>query len=230
MRILVIILISMIFLPLSFGQKERSYNRSGVKNYFSGEYNNAELDFMKALEIDSTSFAANYNTAATLYKLEKYGEANEILAKLSNNVESPEHLPDMLHNLGNNFLKQDMYEQSIEAYKNSLRLRPGDDESRYNLAYAQAKLKQQQEENKDEQKQDQENKDKDDQEDQKEDQQEQQDQENKEQQQQQPEAKELSKEDVERILQAIQEQEKEVKEKVDKEKAKVKKVKTEKDW
>lgn len=229
MRILIIILLSMVFLPLSFGQKERSYNRSGVKNYFSGEYNNAELDFMKALEIDSTSFAANYNTAATLYKLEKFGEANEILAKLSNNVESPEHLPDMLHNLGNNFLKQEMYEQSIEAYKNSLRLRPGDDESRYNLAYAQAKLKQQQEENKDEQKQDQENKDKDDQEDQKEDEQEQQDQENKEQ-QQQPEAKELSKEDVERILQAIQEQEKEVKEKVDKEKAKVKKVKTEKDW
>ncbi|MCK4919734.1 MAG: tetratricopeptide repeat protein [Bacteroidales bacterium] len=230
MKISVIILLSMVFLPLSYGQKERSYNRTGVKNYNLGEYNNAEVDFMKALEVDSTAFAANYNTAATLYKLEKYGEANEILAKLANNIESPQHLPDMLHNLGNNFLKQDMYEQSIEAYKNSLRLRPSDDESRYNLAYAQAKLKQQQEENKDDQKQDQDNKDQDDQEDKKEDQQEQQNEENKEQQQQQPEPKELSKEDVERILQAIQEQEKDVKEKVDKEKAKVQKVKTEKDW
>lgn len=228
----------MISFSMSYGQKERSHNRSGVKEYLAGDYPDAELDFMKALEYDSTSFAANYNTASTLYKLGKYGEANEILAKLANNNESQEYLPDMLHNLGNNFMKQEMYDKAIEAYKNSLRLRPDDDETRYNLSYAQAKLKQQEQENednKDKDKQDEKNKDENQDQQDKEDQQQQQDQQqqNQDEKKDQPqpqENKELSKEDVERILQAIQQQEKDVKEKVDKEKAKVKKVKTEKDW
>jgi hypothetical protein len=42
--------------------------------------------------------------------------------------------------------------------------------------------------------------------------------------------REISKEDAERMLKAIQQQEKDVKEKVDKKKAAAAKVKTEKDW
>ncbi|MCF8381635.1 MAG: tetratricopeptide repeat protein [Bacteroidales bacterium] len=248
MKISAIILFILISVQWSYSQKERSYNRKGVNKYEAGDYSTAELDFMKALEVDSNSFAANYNTAATLYKQEKYAEANEVLTKLANNSDSQDHLPDMLHNLGNNFLKQEMYPQSIEAYKNSLRLRPEDDETRYNLSYAQAKLKQQEQESKDQdknndqqdkekkdqEKKDQENKDQQEQEQEqeqeKQEQQQEQQQEEQKQEQQAAETKELSEEDVARILQAIQQQEKEVKEKVDKEKAKVKKVKTEKDW
>jgi len=247
MKLLIVIFLSIGIVGSSFGQKERSLNRAGVKNYISGEYNEAEVDFLKALEEDSTSFAANYNRAASLYKLEKYKEANEIFAGLAENMESSDRLPDLLHNLGNNLMKQEMYEQSIEAYKNSLRMRSDDEDSRYNLAYAQVKLKQQEEdkdkdkdkdknkdENKDENKDQQDKEDKEDQkEEDKEDQKDQQNQEEdqKEQEQkQQEQTKELSQEDIERILQAIQEQEKDVKEKVEKQKAKAQKVKTEKDW
>ena len=48
------------------------------------------------------------------------------------------------HNLGNSYLKENKLEQAIEEYKSSLRLNPNDEETRYNLAYAQ-KMKQQQE-------------------------------------------------------------------------------------
>ncbi len=250
MKGLIIILLGIVFFSPSYGQKERSLNRKGVKNYISEDYNNAELEFMKALDEDSTSFAANYNRAATLYKLEKYQEANEIFAALAENMEASDHLSDLMHNLGNNLMKQEKYEQSIEAYKNSLRLRSDDEDSRYNLAYAQAKLKQQQEEenkdqdkDKDKNKDDQENKDqnKDDQQDKDDQEQEEKDEQDDQKQnedekkedqekQQQEQNKELTQEDIKRILQAIQEQEKDVKEKVEKQKAKSKKVKTEKDW
>ena len=61
--------------------------------------------------------------------------------------------------------------------------------------------------------------------------QDQQDQEqNQDQQDQQVKPQEISKEDAERMLNAIQQQEKDVKEKVDKKKAAAAKVKTEKDW
>jgi tetratricopeptide (TPR) repeat protein len=60
--------------------------------------------------------------------------------------------------------------------------------------------------------------------------QEQQEQQNQEQQEQQARPLEISKEDAERMLNAIQQQEKDVKEKVDKKKAAAAKVKTEKDW
>ena len=40
------------------------------------------------------------------------------------------------------------FEKAIEAFKNSLRNNPADDESRYNLAHAKEKLKKKQEEDK----------------------------------------------------------------------------------
>ena len=61
-------------------------------------------------------------------------------------------------------------------------------------------------------------------------QQEQQQEPNQQEQQQQAAPREISKVDAERMLQAIQQQEKDVKEKVDKKKAAAAKVKTEKDW
>lgn len=51
------------------------------------------------------------------------------------------------------------YDKSVEAFKQSLRLNPADDETRYNLALAQKLLENQQNENQD-QNQDQQNQDK----------------------------------------------------------------------
>lgn len=226
----------------SYGQRERSFNRKGVKDYEVSNYSDAEVNFLKALEFDSTSAEAAYNMAGTLYKLEKYKEANDVLSDIAEKIQDKNRTADVLHNIGNNLLKQEMYQPSIEAYKNSLKIRPEDDETRYNLAYAQAKLAQQQQQqqnqdqNKDQQK-DQEEQKQDQQEDQEkkeqEQQQQQQDQnkqEKEQQQQPQQQQKQLSKEDMERLLQAIQQQEKDVKDKVEKQKAVATKVKTEKDW
>ncbi len=72
------------------------------------------------------------------------------------------------HNIGNSLMEQKKYEESVKSYENSLTNNPKDDDTRYNLAYAQSKLQQQQQKQKqdqqkqkqDQQKQDQKKEDK----------------------------------------------------------------------
>ncbi len=223
-------------------QNERKVNRQGVKSYEHGDFSEAEVKFRMAEDINQESFEAEYNTGAALYKQEKYEESFEQYESLADKAEDPLALANVWHNIGNSLLESEKYAESIEAYKNSLRRNPSDQDSKYNLAYAREKLQEQQNQKNQEQQdkenqeqQDQENQDQEDQENQEQQDQQnqdQQDQQNQDQQEQEQEAKplEISREDAERMLEAIQQQEKDVKEKVDKKKAAAAKVKTEKDW
>ncbi len=253
MKTIYIIGIFLVQFSLLHSQNMRKLNREGVAAYKDSAYTEAELYFRKAREADSTALASAYNIANTLYKQEKYEEAGKLFQDLAASTEENTYLSMIHHNLGNSYLRNQNYEKSIEAYKNALRLSPEDDETRYNLAYALKKLQQQEQEQEDQQnqqdqqdQQDQqennnEEQDQQDQQDQQEnnneeqDQQEQQDQKQDQQdendrQQQSDAMKSLSKKDMERLLQAIQQMEKEVQEKLEEEKAKAPKTKTEKDW
>ena len=221
---------------VAWGQNERKVIRQGLRAYNDGEFSEAEVQFRKAEDINQESFEAEFNTGTALYGQEKYEETAkqyESLVEQSQDAarNDPENLAHIWHNMGNSLLEAQQYAPSIEAYKNSLRLKPDDYDTKYNLAYAKQKLKEQQQQNQDQdQDQDGENEQKDQQD--RQEQQDQKDQQNQDdqQQKQQPSPREISKEDAERMLQAIQQQEKDVKEKVDKKKAAASKVKTEKDW
>ncbi|HLG03353.1 MAG TPA: tetratricopeptide repeat protein [Bacteroidia bacterium] len=117
--------------------------RAGNTAYKNGDYANAELRYREALEKDTTAAPAIYNLGNSLYRQKKYDEAEKAFADaLTGN--NPDSLARGWHNLGNALLEQKKYQESINAYKESLRLNPGDEHARYNLAYAQKKLKQQQ--------------------------------------------------------------------------------------
>ena len=62
---------------------------------------------------------------------------------LKDNARNDQELANINHNLGNSLLKENKIDLAIEAYKTSLRINPNDEDTRYNLAYAQ-KMKQQQ--------------------------------------------------------------------------------------
>jgi tetratricopeptide (TPR) repeat protein len=231
---------------LAYGQNERKVIREGMKAYKDGEYSEAEVQFRRAEDINQESYEAEFNTGAALYNQEKYDETVRQYESLLNRTDDGKKTAQIWHNIGNSLLEAGQYAPSVEAYKNSLRKNPGDDETRYNLAYAQKMLKDQQKQqqntgNDQKEQQDKkegENKDQSGQQDQQDQQQnadrhdQQQDakQDDPSQADQQPVPREISKEDAERLLQAIQQQEKDVKEKVDEKKAAVAKVKTEKDW
>ncbi len=253
-RMLLRTVLASLILTLSIvtnAQNDRKVNRQGIKSYENGEFSEAEVQFRKAEDINHESFEAEYNTAAALYKQEKYDESFKQYGTLAEKAEDPMLMANVWHNAGNSLLESQKYGESIEAYKKSLRLNPSDQDTKYNLAYAKQKLQEQQEQQQqnqdqdqnqdkqDQEKQDQQNQDKQDQEKQDQQDQEKQDQEKQDQQdqdqqkqdqQKQAQPMEISREDAERMLDAIQQQEKDVKEKVDKNKAAVAKVKTEKDW
>jgi tetratricopeptide (TPR) repeat protein len=235
-----LILAALLMVILANGQNDRKVIRDGVRAYKDEEFGEAEVQFRKAENINPESFEAEFNTGAALYAQEKYEETVKQYESLLEQSDDNGRTAQIWHNIGNSLLEAQQYGPSIEAYKNSLRKNPSDQDTRYNLAYAKQMLKEQQqnqEQNKDQQNQEQnkdqqnqeQNKDQQDQE-QNKDQQDQEQNKDQQDQKQQPRPQEISMEDAERMLNAIQQQEKDVKEKVDKEKAAATKVKTEKDW
>ena len=238
------LIIGMFLLPaLIYGQAERKFIRQGNKQYQEEVYDESEILYRKALEKEDQSYSGEFNLGDALYKQEKYEDAARSFDKLAENQTDPVKLGELYHNLGNSMLKANQLEAAIEAYKQSLRNNPGDDETRHNLAYAQQMQQQQQQQQNQDQDQDQDQQDQNqdqqdqqqqDQQDQNQDQQDQQQQDQQDQQQQdqrdQQQQPQISREDAERMLQALQQNEQELQEKLKKEKAQARKVRVLKDW
>lgn len=214
----------------AFAQKtERDYLRSGNKLYNDSLFIKAEVDYRKALELDPKSTDAMFNLGNSLLMQQKAKEAMEQFESASKVEKDKAKLAEIYHNMGVILQSSKQYPQCIEAYKESLRNNPKDDETRYNLALAQKLLKDQQQ-NQD-QNQDKNEDQKDDKKDQNKDQQDQdkKDQQNQNQQQQQQNKDEMSKENAQQLLNAVMQDEKNVQDKVKKQ-LQIQGKKLDKDW
>jgi len=232
--------IFMLFSVTVNAQSDKKYIRKGNREYEKKDYSGSEISYRKAINSNKQSPDAVFNVGDALYKQNKFDDAGKQFTENINLNEDKNKKSAGLYNLGNSLLKANKVQESIEAYKGSLKLRPDNKETKFNLAYAQDLLKQQQEQ----QKQQQKDKDKKDQnkdkkkEDQKKDQKDQnkekdqqKDQNNKQDQQQQQKPQQaISKEDAQRILNALANDEKNVQEKVKLAKAAKEKVRTVKNW
>ncbi|MDR3340486.1 MAG: tetratricopeptide repeat protein [Candidatus Symbiothrix sp.] len=211
-----------------FSQREvRSELQKGNKNYKQEKYSEAEIDYRKALEANARSVDAAYNLGNSLYKQKKLPEALAQYEAASANETDKEKLAKTWHNAGNVFMQNEDYAKSIEAYKQSLRKNPHDDETRYNLALAQ-KLLENQQQQQDQNKQDQNKQDKQ-QEDQKKQDQQQDRQKQDQQQQQNPD--QMQQQNAEQILDAMMQNERETQEKVkEQQKKQIRQQKSGKNW
>jgi tetratricopeptide (TPR) repeat protein len=213
----------------AFGQsEEQKLVREGNKSYKEKKFADAQKNYINALGKQPNSYRGIFNLGDSYYKQGKYKEATEQFEMLEGRKTSNDTLSKVYHNLGNSYLKQKEFEKSINAYKNALKKNDEDEETRYNLAYAQKMLKQQQQQ----QKQDQDKKDKDkkdqdkknkDKKDEKKDQ-------KKDQQQQEQQNQNISKEDAQRLLEAMNNDEKKLRDKMNEKKVKVARGEIEKDW
>ena len=210
---------------------DRDYLRSGNKLYNDSLFIKAEVDYRKALEINPKSTDAMFNLGNALLMQQKAKEAMEQYESVSKIEKDKDKLAQIYHNMGVILQSSKQLPQCIEAYKESLRNNPKDDETRYNLALAQKQLKDQQQnqqQNQDQQQQQQEQKE--DKQDQNKDQQEQKNQQQQDQQQQQQQNKnEMSKENAQQLLNAVMQDEKNVQEKVKKQ-LQIQGKKLGKDW
>ena len=225
--------------------------RKGNNAYKEQLYNAAEASYKSALEKNASSPEAIYNLANAYYKQGNWDNALKTYQQYLT-AENKDHakMGAAWHNIGNTMLQKKDLKQSMEAYKKALRLNPNDDEARYNLATVQKLLKDQQDnkqnqdQNKDQDKD--KNKDKDKNQDQNKDQnkdnkdkkddkdKDQNKDQNKDQKQdQQPQ---MSQDNIQQLLKAIEQDEKETQEKVQQIKAADRKQKNEnnrkqnKDW
>lgn len=204
----------------SFGQKEKRYAREGNSMYKEGKYSDAEIEYKRALEKNPLATGVMYNLGNTLYKQNKPEEALKTVMPIVDSIKTSDEKSNLFHNIGNYNLSQKKYQEAVDAYKNSLRIRPYDKETKSNLAYAQKMLKNEQnkqnQQNQQNNQNDKDNKDKnkDNKNDQNKNDQKKDDQSK---QNQQPD---INKQSAEQMLQALQNKENQTQDKVNKEKVK----------
>jgi len=184
-----IMLFLLFAVSIANAQPAQKLVRSGNNEYKDGHFKDAEIDYRKALTKAPNSQKAAFNLGNSLYKQQNFEAAASQYLKLAQSENKEASKANVYYNLGNSLLENKKYKESIDAYKMALRQNPKDEDTRYNLSYAMTKLQQQkkQEQNKkQEQKQQQ-----------------------QQQQQQQPQPKpNMSKQDANRMLNAMNNNEK----------------------
>jgi Ca-activated chloride channel family protein len=249
MKQFIIVVLLVLQASFLFAQQEKKFIKKGNELYQQQNYKDAESSYRLSVGKKDKTVEGNFNLGDALYKQKKYAEAGAQFNKIASSSNNKEVLAKAYHNLGNSLLDSKKLEESIAAYKKSLLNNPQDDETRYNLAYAQKKLQQQKQQDKknkddknkdknkndkDKKNQDDKNKDKDkkDQDKDKKNQDDKnKDQDKKDQQNgQQPQPNNVSKEDAERMLEALNNDEKQTQDKLKNKKLKGAKVQITKDW
>jgi len=223
------------------GQSVNKLLREGNKLYHKEKYNNATESYSKALQKAPKDVRANFNQGDALFRLNELDKAKELYQVASNLSTNTDIKAKAHYNIGNAWYKQEKYEESVKAYKSSLKLNPKDMDAKYNLMMAMAKLKnnsggggkdQQQDKKQQQDKQDknQQQKGGDKNQQQKNQQGQQQPQNGPSPQQQQAQAQQMSNDEAQKLLDAIGSEESKVQQKLSKEKGKPQNGKVQKDW
>ena len=226
--------------PSVQAQPDRREVRQGNRQFRKENWREADVDYRRALLKDSTSFAANYNLANTLYRQGAYDEAGKSLERLKAVAGASVHAADYYYNSGDVALQKKDYAAAVEAFKQALLRRPDDLDAKENYIYAKKMLENQQNggggggDNQDQQDQQDQNQDQDQDQNQDQNQQDQnqdrqdQNQDSQDQQDQQPQ---ISPQQAQQMLRAIQAKEQETQDKVNREKAALLKSRQkEKNW
>lgn len=213
----IVILLLLTFVSLSaVAQKESTNVKKGNEKYKKSDYLNAEVDYRRALGLNIQSFEARFNLGDAMYKQGKYQDAIQAYSQSVGLTKDKLKLASAQHNIGNAHIQLKEYDKSVEAYKQALLLNPKDNDTRYNLACAQALLRKQKqkEQQKEEQQQEENN----------------QEQKQEEKQAPPPENK-ISKENADQILEALKQDENNIQQRVkEQQNLRIGRKQVEKDW
>ena len=177
-------------------QTENALIRSGNRYYKQKQFEQSQAEYQKAVGQAPNSPEANYNLGNTFFRKSDFDDAVKSYDAVLDHTTDSSVKEKGFYNKGDALIRQQKLDQSIEAWKNSLRLDPADSDARENLQKALLEKKQQsKQQNKDEHQKKNEQQDK------------------KEQQSKQPQSR-LTKQQVEQLLKALTQKEKEVQDKL----------------
>ena len=219
--------VALLFIALTASaQTDRQYIREGNKQFRMGDYAKAEVSYRKAVEKNPKNPQAAYNLGNALMAQKKDSAAVQQFEQSARMETNPLRKSAAYHNMGVICQTHKMYGDAIEAYKNSLRLNPNDDETRYNLVLCKHLKKKQD----DKQKQNQQNKDDQNKKDDKKDDQKDQKQDKKDDKQQEEQKPQMSKDNAEQLLNAAIQNEKMTQDKMKKQQQQPQRRAIQKNW
>ena len=207
----------------SSAQKENALIRSGNRYYKQKQIDQSQHQYQEAVKAAPENPTANYNLGNAQFRKNNFEEAAKSYETSAAHSADNAGREKGLYNEGVALAKQKKLQESIDAWKNALKLDGSDEDARENLQKALMELKQQQQQQKD-QKKDQKDK-----KDQKKDQKDQKDEKKDQQQQPKPQPSRLNKQQVEQLLKALQQKENDIQDKMNQNKVKSA-TQPEKDW
>lgn len=233
-KLIMVILITSFQYPFYLqGQSSHKWLLQGDKSFKNQDFTSAEENYRKALD-KKKSRQGQFNLGNAVYEQQRFDEATQHYQSSKDLATTDDQKAHASYNLGNAQLKSGKLDEAISAYKEAIKLAPDDIDMRTNLYKAKLMQKQQRQQQQEQEKQSEEQKN-----DEKQDQSQQQDQQQQPSQQsevdnesskeeQQQQQQEMSREDAEKLLQVIENEEKNVQEKMRKVSGSKKKPK--KDW
>ena len=166
-RYIVLFVLTLSVIPM-FGQatkKERNLIKKGNEYYQAEKYSEAENCYKKVLEVNPHSSIAKFNLATTLLRLRSADatpqdsvlekRAEDLLASVTRDDAASSRLKEKAHyDLGRFAYEREDFQQSVDQFKQALRIDPKDEYARKNLRMAQKQLQNQNNQNKQDNKND----------------------------------------------------------------------------
>ena len=162
MRIAIVIIMLIASVVDSSALSDRRCIRSGNRQYRQQNFVKAEAEYRKAVSANSTNTQALYNLGCALMMQNKDSLATVQFEKAGRLEKDPKRKAMVYHNIGFICQNHRLYSEAIEAYKESLRNNPSDNETRYNLELCKRLNKSNKQQQKQQNKQNNDNKKKDD--------------------------------------------------------------------
>lgn len=125
-------------------QIDRHDVRAGNRKFRKDNWKESDISYRKALVKDSTSVAANYNLANTLYRQENYEEAEKLMKKIGDNASASANAADYWYNTGDIAIAKKDWQGAVNAFKEALLKNPSDMDAKENYIYAKKMLENQQ--------------------------------------------------------------------------------------
>lgn len=125
-------------------QSVRSLVNEGNDLYEEEKFNDAEVNYRKAIEEDPELVEGHFNLGNTLYKQEEYEDAVKEYEYGVIRSEEKKTKAQAHYNIGNSHFRAQKYQDAIKSYIEALKLDPNDSDAKYNLSYALGKLREQQ--------------------------------------------------------------------------------------
>lgn len=124
-------------------QTDRQLIRSGNRFFYQQDYAKAEVEYRKAISLNGNNAHAIYNLGCALQAQQKDSAAIVQFENAGKIETNKIRKSKSFHNIGVICQSRQMYGEAAEAYKQSLRNNPNDNETRYNYVLCKRLMKNQ---------------------------------------------------------------------------------------